>query len=303
MNATLLVSYPKSGNTWTRSIIAALLNADRDLDINNILHSTILSSRELIEDALGFDIEDLTNDEIDCLRPAAYRWRFKEIKDNTFHKVHDAYTKNTINEAIFPFIDNMRVVYVVRNPLDVAVSFSYHNSTNLDRAILNLNSDTFCLCDSNQMISNQVRQTLRSWSTHARSWLEQDSFQVLAIRYEDMKHFPVETFTQVATFLNIPHNKKSILNAIQTCSIEKLQQQEEQHGFREKPPKAERFFRKGMVGDWKNHLSEEQTNQIINAHRDMMLKLGYLDDKGRPCVRDSHYLETINNHISCTSKT
>ena len=49
-----LASYPKSGNTWTRSFLANLLNEQNiEIDINSLYTGSIASSPEWVEDALG----------------------------------------------------------------------------------------------------------------------------------------------------------------------------------------------------------------------------------------------------------
>jgi hypothetical protein len=61
-----------------------------------------------------------------------------------------------------------------------------------------------------------------------------------------------------------------------------LQSQEKTKGFREKPGKSSQFFRHGRSGTWRDVLSQEQAKAIIDAHRPMMLRFGYLDEAGNP---------------------
>lgn len=73
------------------------------------------------------------------------------------------------------------------------------------------------------------------------------------MRYEDMKHTPLETFTRAAT-------------------------------FKERPPNTERFFRKGVAGDWQQTLTPMQIDKIVSCHHAMMQRFGYLDAAGNPQV-------------------
>ncbi len=52
--------------------------------------------------------------------------------------------------------------------------------------------------------------------------------------------------------------------------------QEEQKGFNERPPTAEKFFREGKAGQWRDVLSQNQINAIVSAHAPMMMRFGYL---------------------------
>ena len=73
-NIVWLASYPKSGNTWFRAFLTALLNpGSSDIDINNLYQTTIASSRQLFDEMTGISSADLSQSEIDRLRPLVYR--------------------------------------------------------------------------------------------------------------------------------------------------------------------------------------------------------------------------------------
>src|SRR5207244_8908627 len=87
-----LASYPKSGNTWFRTFLYNLQeDGDDPADINDIRTGAIASGRGWIDEVLGFDSADLTQDEIERLRPAVYRWSGSDDEIG-YHKIHDAYT-------------------------------------------------------------------------------------------------------------------------------------------------------------------------------------------------------------------
>ena len=85
-----LASYPKSGNTWFRSFLSNYMSdSDVPVDINRLNVGKIASQRLWIDEVIGFDTSDLTQDEITSLRPDVYRW--KHVDDEvSFHKIHDA---------------------------------------------------------------------------------------------------------------------------------------------------------------------------------------------------------------------
>lgn len=278
-----LASYPKSGNTWTRAFIASLLNeAPEPIDINELHTGAIASGREWIEAALDFDINELSHDEVDLLRPTAYRWLSQQLDQPGYHKVHDAYTLLPNGEALIPPDATKGALCIIRNPLDVAISFAHHSGCSIDQAIQNMANPKFAFCGGPKRLHNQLRQWLLSWSDHVLSWVDAPDLNIKVVRYEDMKQRPLDTFTEMAKFLELPCTPEAITDALERCKMEKLQAQEQKAPFKEKSAAASSFFRKGIVGDWQNTLTEQQINSIINDHRAVMQRFGYLDAQERP---------------------
>ncbi|MBU1659896.1 MAG: hypothetical protein KKD28_00305, partial [Chloroflexi bacterium] len=73
---------------------------------------------------------------------------------------------------------------------------------------------------------------------------------------------------------------KRVRKAIRFSSFNTLQSQEQEHGFGEKMPFSEFFFRKGKVGNWRETLTDEQAAQIIADHCGVMKRFGYLTEDG-----------------------
>jgi Sulfotransferase domain len=252
------------------------------------LHTgAIASGREWVEAALDFDLNELSFDEVDRLRPSAYRWLSQQMDSPGYHKIHDAYTYLPDGEPLIPIEATKGALCIIRNPLDVAISFANHNNCTIDKSIEHMANNKYALSGQPKRFHNQLRQWLLSWSEHVSSWADAPNINKKIVRYEDMKHTPIETFTQIASFLELPNDKESITTALEHCKIEKLQAQEAQSSFREKAAKSERFFRKGIVGDWQNTLTDQQVKTIIKDHRVIMQRFGYLDTQEQPS-------ETIN---------
>lgn len=142
-----LASYPKSGNTWFRIVLANLLNTSSEpINLNQINTGAIASSRCWIDEALGFDSACLDHDELDQLRPAIYKWHSEQCNQVGYHKIHDAYS--FVNHAIpmIPTEGCLGAVYFIRNPLDVAISFANHSQCSIDNAIENMANEKFAFC-------------------------------------------------------------------------------------------------------------------------------------------------------------
>ncbi len=277
-----LASYPKSGNTWFRAFIRNLqADSDTPVDINDLSTGAIASSRGWIDEVLGFDAADLYHDEVDALRPDVYRWSLKDDEIG-YHKIHDAYTLTRQGEPLISQEATLGALYILRNPLDVAPSNANHNGTTIDMAIERMGHTNAQMCHSHKSLANQTRQKLLSWSEHVLSWVDAPDLNCHIIRYEDMLTDPITTFSQAAAFLQLPTDPARIEKAIRFSNFKVLSSQEAESGFKEKPLHAQRFFRQGQSGGWRNKLSPEQITRIIADHKDVMRRFGYLDAHDQP---------------------
>jgi|WetSurMetagenome_2_1015567.scaffolds.fasta_scaffold00105_38 aryl sulfotransferase len=277
-----LASYPKSGNTWFRAFISNLLRErGEEISINRLKTDGIFSSRIIFDHITGIRASDLTADEVDRLRPGIYNHLAETAESLLFIKVHDAYTYLDDGGPLLGTV-NARAVYLIRNPLDVAVSFANHSSADIDTIIRGMGNEEYAFCKNRTQLSAQLRQRLLTWSAHVKSWTAALELPVHVIRYEDMRLKPLPTFAEAVRFMGLEYGDKEIEAAVELSDFRRLKAEEEENGFREKIAVARSFFRKGEAGDWRNHLSEAQRDRIIADHGTMMRKFGYLDAEGRP---------------------
>ena len=231
-----LASYPKSGNTWFRIFLANLRGEDESpVDINELYDIPIAGAREIFDELTGFEASDLLHDEVDRLRPLVYEQMVAGYEDTRFLKVHDAYTLVDDRTPLFPSNVTQGAIYIVRNPLDVAVSFAHHTGGDYDSSISNMSNREFCFCGSSKKLFIQLRQKLLDWSGHVLSWTEQNSIPVCILRYEDMKREPPATFKKAVRFAGLPYGEDDILKALEYSSFEVLQHKEEKNGFGKNP--------------------------------------------------------------------
>lgn len=276
-----LASYPKSGNTWFRAFISNLLSEEsHEVSINHLRTNGIFSSRSIVDYMTGIETSNLTADEIDRLRPTVYNHLAQTIEKELFIKVHDAYTYLEDGTPLLGTV-NAKAIYIMRNPLDIAVSFANHASREFNQIIRTMNDLSFGFCNTPNRLSNQLKQRLLTWSQHVESWTQAAEIPVHLMRYEDMKTDPVKTFTEAVSFMGLVCSNEQIRRAIELSDFTILKAEEEQNGFREKPYRTESFFRTGESGDWRNHLSDVQRDQIIADHAKVMRKYGYLDNEGK----------------------
>ena len=279
-----LSSYPKSGNTWFRLVLTSALKPSQEaLNINQINITRHASDRSLFVEALGFNSYLLSEDELLRLRPKVYTWYSQQKKQVQYFKIHDAYIYMNDEAPLVPYEGSLGVLYFIRNPLDIAISFAHHSNISIDQSINFMCDKDAKMYGNTGFIGMQLQQYLLSWSRHVQSWTSlNNSLPMMCLRYEDMHLSPLITFKKAMQFLNIDMSDHAILTAINQARFEKLQHQESQLIFREKSFAQKTFFRKGIMGDWEKTLNPLQIKKIIEHHKDVMLMHGYIDRHHEP---------------------
>jgi hypothetical protein len=278
-----LVSYPKSGNTWMRVLMENYWR-DRDspADINRLALTSMITTRALFDELLCIDSGNLTLDEVDALRPAIYRY-FSTLHggQKLFCKIHNAYQRLSNGDPIFPHDATAGVIYIVRSPLDVAISYAYHNRSSIDQAIEQMGDAEHTLALTTETQWGQTHQWLSSWSGNVATWLE-SGVRLHLVRYEDLTRDPAGTFSDAIRFITGDADPARIEKAIRFSSFGELQKQERERGFGERMAGTAAFFREGRAGGWRETLTTAQVARIVADHGVMMERLGYLDANGAP---------------------
>lgn len=275
-----LASYPKSGNTWTRNFLHNLLSiledsADAPQNINGMNEFTTWEiSAKAYEKHLGKPAKECTRAEIAAVRPKVQQDIAESLDGLAMVKTHHALVMDrgvpTINSAV-----TAGAVYIMRNPLDVAISFAHHMSTDIDTAIAEMgwaNLET-------AVAEKSVYEVYGSWSQHVESWTRKSHRTIYVMRYENMLADPMRIFGGLARHLLLRPSDGQLRLAVERSSFEVLKKQEAESGFKEKPEKAERFFREGKAGQWHETLSRRQVRRIVQDHHVQMARFGYLTDE------------------------
>jgi aryl sulfotransferase len=269
-----LVSYPKSGNTWMRMMLQSLRKGGAAVDINEPIDSHTLH-REEFEEHFGVESSDLTEAEIDAVRPELHRAIARSAKvPLILRKVHDHCWLTTSGERVFPPEVSRGAVYIARDPRDVAVSFAAFYGMDLKSAVGYLGDSHRRPAKSSSRLIPQLSQPVGNWSEHVVSWLDDAAMPVLLIRYEDMLADSALELAKVARFLGLP--EEACAQAAASSSFSTLREQEDEQGFRERIPAATRFFRQGRSGEGKEKLAVHLRERIEAEHGAVMNRLGYL---------------------------
>lgn len=255
---TWLASYPKSGNTWVRLLLSTYQTGQ--CDINNI-QGTLLDYQPHFYKSL------LTNGEkpVDVMhiRTAAL-YHMDQFFVNPVLKTHWGNYEVFGIKAIPPAITR-RAIVIVRDPRDLAISLANFYQQSIDEVIQTLNNPKAGTFEETKYYY------LGTWSDYVRSW-KQAKYDVLLVKYEDLRRDTVKVFANMLDFLEKP--RKNVKNCVEQCEFSRLQAQEQANGFVEQKNGAQ-FFYQG-TSTWAETLTEAQITAITQAHEEQMGLLGYL---------------------------
>lgn len=194
-----------------------------------------------------------------------------------FVKTHNAMC--TVGPYKFTLPKNTKgVIYVVRDPRDVLVSYSYHMGLDYEKSLESLSS-SYNFEDALFDESRYKISLMGTWSEHYKSWKNYESCKVLIVKYEDMIMNESGTFKRIIDYLHeidgTQYVEENFDKALKQSKFEELKKLEEIEGFSEKG-KGDRFFRKGKTGTWRDELPSSIINKIEKSFNKEMRELGYL---------------------------
>lgn len=269
-----LASYPKSGNTWIRVFLANLiLDEGTPLPLQRINEVCSSEPNEVWFKPLSkTPVGELSKKKTAALRVKAQERAVSLNKNIMPMKTHSFLGK----DYGYPTISvkaSVGVIYILRDPRDVAISAADHYGLTLDQAIEMMADKA---ARSRGMAGNTVYERMSSWSDHVKSWTKWRHTPLLVLRYEDMLADPLGQLGGVARKLGISQDAVRIGRAVEFSSFKVLQSQEQESGFIEKSVNSAQFFRSGRSGGWRDKLSVAQVAAIERDHAAQMKRFSYL---------------------------
>ncbi|WP_371226912.1 sulfotransferase domain-containing protein [Roseovarius sp. 2305UL8-3] len=269
-----LASYPKSGNTWTRAFLANyLVNPDKPIPINQInrfgMGDSIAKTYHMVA---GRQI-DLNNIELVLsLREKVLRGIVANNADVNFTKTHNI-KKVARGVELIPDRFTRSAIYILRNPLDMVLSYARHYGTSVEEAVKRIGNKD----NGNAATTATTAEFLGNWSDHVDSWTASAPYPVLVLRYEDLLEDPEVHFAKIVEHIGMPLDDKRLKKAVKFSSFKELSKQEKKDGFVEKSEQAKSFFTKGTSGQWKDELNNDLVRRIRRDHRVVMKRYGYYE--------------------------
>lgn len=237
---TFLVSYPKSGNTWLRFLVAnSLKQSSGGIDFSNI--------------------EDVVPDIY-----VSSRSGLKKVQARRVIKSHESLT-----------ITYPKVVYLVRDPIDVYKSYYY---------FLNKRNAELSFDDYDELFFSGQLDDYGSWNQHVASWYQYSKAvdNVLIIKYEDLKYDTESLLTDILTFLEIDFDAGTVRNAVAQSSKDKMRELEKLTGKNWKPLKSSRddisFVGHTEKRPFESARIDAAKAKILKQWRFLIEDLGYIEN-------------------------
>lgn len=235
-----LTSHPRSGNTWTRFLVANLAYPEKNV--------TFLTIENLVPD----------------MYKSADR-ALRRLPRPRILKSHEPFDPRY-----------KRVVYIVRDPRDSAVSNYYWELKQKSFP------DGYPLKDFIlEWMAPVYWPRIGSWGEHVMSWLStrQGKPGFVLLRYEDLKESPETELARVARLLDLDATPSALARAVELSSADHMRRLEKSQGARWAMTKYTRpdkpFVRSAVSGSWQSVLPEESVALIESTWGPIMKMLGY----------------------------
>nr|KAG5686798.1 hypothetical protein BaRGS_013118 [Batillaria attramentaria] len=157
----------------------------------------------------------------------------------------------------------VKVIHVYRNVKDVCVSMYFHLKQRDPMPIEEFFEKRFLNFEGNE--NGNYFAYLKSMDEFIKANPDHPIFNV---SFEEMKTDPVGTVTRLAEFLGVPHTPELCRQVADACTIDKMREADKS---KDRSVLQKRKFgqgmnismyRKGEVGDWKNHLTVAQSERL-----------------------------------------
>ena len=275
-----LASYPKSGNTWIRSIICSMLYSH-----NGLFNFNLLEKIKQFPSRKSF--KDFTSD-FQNINELKKFWILAQEKINLDQKIKFFKTHH-INCKIdnFSFTDKsntLATIYIIRDPRNLVTSISNHFSKSLEESKNFLFTNKVIGTKDVSLNNNEILTPLGSWSDHYNYWTNKNE-NLLVIRYEDLIHDIDKEFDKLKNFLSnyisLEINDEKKKNIIESTSFTHLQNMEKRGLFKEsvfdkKVLIKKQFFNQGPKNNWQLSLNNKIKNEIEKKFQKEMNEVGYI---------------------------
>ena len=271
-----LASYPKSGNTFLRSLLSSYFFTNDGIFNFEVLNTIKQFPHYSLFKKIGVNLSD----EKQVLENYVKAQELFNTKESLqFVKTHSSLMSGFTN-----YKNTLGAIYIVRDPRNVVISAANHFNTTIEDSVSRLFNYTNLGGDINDRKSvNRIITHLTTWSMHYNSWkVLKKRERYLLIKYEDLTKNTEQVFIKILDFIHQKYilDKLKIKNILKTTSFSYVQKLEKEKNFPEKAKHAgndeKTFFKYGPNSNNKKILDKILKEKIESQLKDDMTELGYL---------------------------
>tara|TARA_B100000530_G_scaffold164831_1_gene103707 strand:- start:30 stop:911 length:882 start_codon:yes stop_codon:yes gene_type:complete len=289
-----LASYPKSGNTWVRTIINQIIFNDvksKDEVFDNLSRIKRYPSKT---DIIGLPQISNTNSftkeqKKEVIDFTVKYWQKSQENINKNNKINILKTHNMLcninldgKDYSFTNLENtIGVIHIVRDPRNIVTSAKNHFSLSNEEESVEMICDNY---NWTGFTDNEVPQLLSSWANHYNSWKKFPKNNLL-IKYEDLvsdvKKEVLKIIEYLSNYFEYKISDKVIEEIERNTSFENFKELENVGKFDENSinkitGEKKTFFNLGPHNNWKKILKKESVDKIETQFNNEMSELGYL---------------------------
>ena len=278
-----IASYPKSGNTWLRTLLSAYYYSKDGIYEESLIKN--IGQFPEKKHFQGFDY--LPKVVIDTSRYwIKAQERINHDKKLRFFKTHNVF--GSINDHKFTNKKNsIGCIYIIRDPRNVITSLKNHYELNYSEALAWMINPKKYIYDYENSEEYSDFQFISSWENNYKAWKSQRDFPIKFVKYEDLMEKTYSVFVEIIEFINRVTNKNEkinklkIKNSVNSTSFSKLKANEKKFGFSEsvkskKDNKQIPFFFLGPENNWKNILDEDLKQKLNKVFEKNLKELSYI---------------------------
>lgn len=243
-NDVLLASSMKTGSTWLKAICVCIMQGNKEEEEDLLVKNNPHFQVPTIE-AMKYNTKALAHDLYTMPSPRLFHTHLP------YRVLLDSF-KNS---------DNCKIIYITRNPKDTLISMWHfinyshkrlENPSPLEEAV-----ESFC--NGVHLYGPFFEHVLEYWEESKKM-----PQKILFLKYENLKMDPKKELKKIALFLGKPfRNEEDLEIVLNKCSLERLKNLEVNKSgslFYGIPTNS--YFRKGIIGDWKNHMTPKMEERL-----------------------------------------
>tara|TARA_A100001388_G_scaffold185714_1_gene139442 strand:+ start:2669 stop:3517 length:849 start_codon:yes stop_codon:yes gene_type:complete len=277
-----IASYPKSGNTWLRTLISSYYYSSDGIYNKDLINYIGQFPQKRHFESFSYDAKSPIGTSDLWIKAQEKINKDKKIR---FFKTHNVFGK--INNNPFTNKQNsLGCIYVVRDPRNVITSLCNHYELSYEEAFKWMINHKKYIYDDIGSEDYGSFQFISSWSNNYKSWKIQKDIPIKIVRYEDLLEKTYIITKEIIEFINKTTkkdekiNKVKLKNCVKSTLFDNLKNKEKEEGFSEaifskKKNKLIPFFNLGPKNDWTKILDKDLQLKIYKIFKSELMELKY----------------------------